>query len=304
MTNRDDFSEQVKQVLRDRVGGFCSNPSCRVFTTGPHTDPGKRLSIGKAAHITAAAPGGPRYNPNLTSNQRSSAENGIWLCSNCADLIDKDPSSYPIEVLINWKMQAEADQSNRFLNPNYKVEAEVHNNTVVINAGAGSNVNVTLNLWRELGENLERYQGAIDYAYENWSHNFKHKYLRIHEEIEGFFNADVQGLQDEIDRYADTLYRTMLEAIYEGFKETQNKLIESVNALKVDMSQQLESLLRDYLYCMVFHYENDANVGFVNTYWSSFFVTLDKNYDQMRGLKDQIDGLIRTEYKMAKGEQV
>ena len=301
MTNRDDFSEQVKQVLRDRVGGFCSNPQCRASTTGPHTDSGKRLSIGKAAHITAAAPGGPRYNPNLSPDQRSSAENGIWLCSNCADLIDKDPASYPIEVLINWKMQAETEQNNRLLNPNYKGGTTV-NNPVVINAGAGSNVNVTLNLWRELGENLERYQGAVDFAYENWTHNFKHKYPGIHEEKEGFFNSDVQGLQDEIDQYADTLYKTMLDAIYEGFKETQNKLAESMNVLKVDMSQQLEISLKDYLNCMTFHYDSDEGVGFVNYYWSSFFVTLDKNYDRMRVLKDQIDGLIRTEYKMAKGE--
>ncbi len=69
--NRDDSSEQVKNILKDRVGGFCSNPLCRVPTIGPHTEQDKRTSIGIAAHITAAAPGGPRYNALLTPEQRA-----------------------------------------------------------------------------------------------------------------------------------------------------------------------------------------------------------------------------------------
>ena len=57
---------------------------------GPHSNPQKRVSIGEAAHITAAAEGGPRYNPDLTPEERSSIENGIWLCKSCARMIDSD----------------------------------------------------------------------------------------------------------------------------------------------------------------------------------------------------------------------
>jgi hypothetical protein len=38
------------------------------------------IDIGVAAHITAAAPNGPRYDPSLTSAQRRRHLNGIWLC--------------------------------------------------------------------------------------------------------------------------------------------------------------------------------------------------------------------------------
>src|SRR4051812_16178668 len=48
-----------------KAGGFrCSNPACRKPTSGPLEDPAKAINIGVAAHITAAAPDGPRYNLN------------------------------------------------------------------------------------------------------------------------------------------------------------------------------------------------------------------------------------------------
>jgi hypothetical protein len=36
---------------------------------------------GIAAHIAAAAFGGPRYDATLTATQRSAAANGIWVCA-------------------------------------------------------------------------------------------------------------------------------------------------------------------------------------------------------------------------------
>ena len=80
MIMRDDFSQKTKDTLSERVGGKCSNPNCRRETKGPHSDAQKRVSIGQAAHITAAAPGGPRYDPNLTPDQRKDIDNAIWLC--------------------------------------------------------------------------------------------------------------------------------------------------------------------------------------------------------------------------------
>ena len=63
--------------------------------------------LGVAAHITAASPRGPRYNAALTDSERASALNGIWLCQNCAKLIDNDPHRYTVELLTHWKVVAE-----------------------------------------------------------------------------------------------------------------------------------------------------------------------------------------------------
>ncbi len=104
---RDDFPVNIKDVLAKRVGFRCSNPDCRQLTSGPQTDPSKVINVGVAAHITAASPQGPRYDPTLMPEGRSSINNGIWLCQICAKLVDNDPIRYPAEILKSWKREAE-----------------------------------------------------------------------------------------------------------------------------------------------------------------------------------------------------
>src|SRR5881296_3048246 len=104
---RDDFPTAVKETLARRVGMHCSNPECRKPTSGPRAEPSQAVNIGVAAHITAASPGGPRYDPSLTPEERRSASNGIWLCQNCAHLIDTDKDRFSIDILRLWKAQSE-----------------------------------------------------------------------------------------------------------------------------------------------------------------------------------------------------
>jgi hypothetical protein len=109
----DDFSDVVKRALAGRVGYLCSNPECRALTSGPQQDPAKAVNLGVAAHITAASPGGPRYDTSLLSEQRSGHENGIWLCQNCAKLIDNDLARHTVEVLKKWRADAEGEAKRR-----------------------------------------------------------------------------------------------------------------------------------------------------------------------------------------------
>lgn len=105
---RDDFSKQTLDILAKRVGIRCSNPGCRKLTTGPRSESTQIINIGVGAHIRAAAPGGPRFDPNLSNEERRSPNNGIWLCQNCAKLVDNDPDRYPVTILQNWKQFAES----------------------------------------------------------------------------------------------------------------------------------------------------------------------------------------------------
>ncbi len=108
--NRDDFSQKTINALRRRAGNRCSNPECRVPTDAPSEEGSEKVnSIGEAAHITAAAPGigARRYNPALKPEERRSIYNGIWLCANCADKIDKDEETYTVALLHEWKKKAE-----------------------------------------------------------------------------------------------------------------------------------------------------------------------------------------------------
>ncbi len=114
---RDDFPNAVKEALAKRVGFRCSNLGCGQPTSGPQVDSGKAINVGVAAHITAASPGGPRFNPSQTRRQRRSIENGIWICQTCAKLIDNDPIRYSRELLENWKRTAEAAALRALENP-------------------------------------------------------------------------------------------------------------------------------------------------------------------------------------------
>jgi len=71
------------------------------------------IDVGVAAHITAASPGGPRFDPNLSDKERASATNGIWLCQNCAKLVDSDVARFSALVLRGWKLGAEWDAKQR-----------------------------------------------------------------------------------------------------------------------------------------------------------------------------------------------
>src|SRR5207237_1711901 len=92
-----------------RVGYRCSRPTCRALTSGPQVDPSKALNVGVAAHITAAAAGGPRYDPALTSEERRHANNALWLCQNCGKLVDNDPTKFTEGELRRWKQTAEVE---------------------------------------------------------------------------------------------------------------------------------------------------------------------------------------------------
>lgn len=106
MSERDDFRQPIIRQIAQRAGYRCSSPSCLRPTIGPDGSD-NTASIGVAAHITAAAEGGPRYDPGMTSEERSAAENGIWLCQTCSRLIDVDLASHPAEQLREWKTLAE-----------------------------------------------------------------------------------------------------------------------------------------------------------------------------------------------------
>src|SRR6267154_2974894 len=109
----DDFSDRVRKALADRVGHLCSNPECRALTSGPQEDPAKAVNVGVAAHITAASAGGPRYDSDLLPEERSASSNGIWLCQNCAKLIDNDVTRFTVDLLKKWKADAEAEAKSR-----------------------------------------------------------------------------------------------------------------------------------------------------------------------------------------------
>ena len=107
--NRDEFSPATKRAIERQARGHCSNPACRRLTHAATSDGAGEINIGQASHICAAAPGGPRYDAQMTSEERAAADNGIWLCDVHGRAVDAKDSKFTVEELRSWKRQTNED---------------------------------------------------------------------------------------------------------------------------------------------------------------------------------------------------
>lgn len=155
---RDDFPQRIITKLRDRVAHRCSNPDCRVPTSGPvQSDAEKTVNIGKAAHICAAAPKGPRYDASMSKEQRKGINNAIWLCAGCADKIDRDAAAFPVDLLKQWKVAAEKAATEE-LNTKLPGKSDAMNEVVAALTGVPKSVlvNAPLNVCLAASKSLEQ----------------------------------------------------------------------------------------------------------------------------------------------------
>jgi len=104
---RDDFLKKTREHLATCAGYRCSKPDCGIPTRGANSDGEGTINVGIAAHITAASPGGPRYDPTFTSEQRKHNSNGIWLCGTHGKLVDSDEGHFTVKELHAWKRMVE-----------------------------------------------------------------------------------------------------------------------------------------------------------------------------------------------------
>ncbi|GGI17031.1 hypothetical protein [Oxalicibacterium faecigallinarum] len=109
MDRPGNFSEKTKRAVAARSGWHCSFAECGRLTVGPSEEaPDASANIGEAAHICAASPGGRRYDPKMTHEQRSDINNAMWLCVLHARLIDRDEATFSVENLHTMKEAHEA----------------------------------------------------------------------------------------------------------------------------------------------------------------------------------------------------
>lgn len=103
---RDNFTLYTKETLGLSVGFNCVRPGCARPTTALNPDTNEIARFGYAAHDSAAAPGGPRYDATITPEQRKALENGAHLCPACARLVDIDPERFPLGTIQMWQKKA------------------------------------------------------------------------------------------------------------------------------------------------------------------------------------------------------
>lgn len=83
--------------------------------------------VGVAAHITAAADDGPRYDPLLSPQERANERNGIWMCQLHGKSIDDTPTFATVKELQRWKKQHEKWVSSRVNAGNHVLKRGITN---------------------------------------------------------------------------------------------------------------------------------------------------------------------------------
>jgi len=179
MTQRDDFLKPTRRALAARAGWKCSFTGCGKLTIGPSEEsPESSACIGEAAHISAASPGGRRYDGNLTHEERVNISNGIWLCADHAKLIDRDEETYTSDMLRKMKRDHEAMC------------------TLAIRSGAGGDLDSHL---FSIGSNFV-FTGSFEQVeFATWTLQVKHFLIG---DLQGLISyiSDF-GLQEEGERY-------------------------------------------------------------------------------------------------------
>ena len=97
------------KILWARAAGRCSMSDCRakVIEDGTGSPSGKDVLIGQTCHIVSRKPKGPRGDSVLPADDRDRYPNLIVLCCIHHTLIDRDPESWPIELLHQIKADHE-----------------------------------------------------------------------------------------------------------------------------------------------------------------------------------------------------
>lgn len=115
MARIGEFSKRTIQQLAEAADHCCAR--CYQKTSYFDSNLNKRIGYGRGAHVVAASSGGPRSNPLYTVEQLKAADNGVHLCANCADLVDKDPDRHPVDYLQELQIAAEARAQASVMQP-------------------------------------------------------------------------------------------------------------------------------------------------------------------------------------------
>lgn len=112
----------TKRVLWSESGGYCQDPKCATVLFANDSN----IDFAEMAHIVAATTNGPRDMPvvTLSATERAHHSNIAVLCANCHTIVDKDPDSYPVAVIRQWKARHQKNLKIAFGTPEFATRKE------------------------------------------------------------------------------------------------------------------------------------------------------------------------------------
>lgn len=102
---RKEPKKNVLRTLALRSGNECAYPDCPAEIVDSEND-----YVGELAHIEAAEPKGPRFNPEQTDEERRGLDNLMFMCHPHHTKIDNNIEKFPVERLKEFKYNHEKNQ--------------------------------------------------------------------------------------------------------------------------------------------------------------------------------------------------
>ena len=115
MTRKSNTKEEIR-ALFSRTGNQCAFPGC----VHPLVEDDDQF-VAQVCHIEAAEEGGPRYNQNMTDEDRKSTKNLIVLCYRHHVNIDSDTDLYTVKCLQDMKYNHES----KFIEQSFMISDQV-----------------------------------------------------------------------------------------------------------------------------------------------------------------------------------
>jgi len=175
-----DKAREYKRTTIRRLDTLSANECYAPTCTKNLIAEDEKTIISKICHIEAASKNGPRYNPNMSDDERRDFNNLILLCDEHHNIIDnkENESIYPVVLLREWKINHESKLLYKHLSQNSSLlnqaimaladieleESEIDNDTksyAIDNKIAYNNIQENFYLIEE----YKAYSGKIDLLY-------------------------------------------------------------------------------------------------------------------------------------------
>ncbi|EKD25227.1 MAG: hypothetical protein ACD_80C00101G0003 [uncultured bacterium (gcode 4)] len=241
-----DYTRKTLRRLDTLSGNLCAKPGC---LQGLIAEDGKTI-ISQICHIEAAQEGGPRFNHEMSDDQKRDYPNLILLCDEHHKIIDSklNEGEYSVDTLKSWKFEHEKKIIQQKLERNPSILGEVINKISLIDFEEDTTSEKkpeSFNIQKKIDyNNLIRYKPTID-AYK-------------------IYSGKIEKIYQEIDRQGSNKKKRLLRNIERIYLKVKGKYMDDADDDLAMIRKQADNIMdqvEDELISQLSnHYDED--IGF------------------------------------------
>ena len=187
--------------------------------------------VSKICHIEAASKKGPRFNPEMSEDERRHYNNLILLCDECHGIIDnlENESDYPVALLREWKKEHESKGLTA-------LNAKKSLLLVAINAIASSSL--------EDVEEAEETEASVFDIEEKIAYNYIVRNKPLIDEYKIFYTK-IASLYGELEKQGSFKKERLLRNIRRLYLKVRGRYVSGVDDPMKAIQKNADSIIED-----------------------------------------------------------